>query len=418
MADLFIGLFLGILLSAPVPVFAAFSNYNSVLLGERAAGMGGAFTALTGDPAATPFYNPATTILMPGTNLSAAVSVYNKYAINYGEENQAGGVPQQVNQGFFRSLPTSSGTILNFGSFAAGLSIVKPDYEFFSGQVQGTDTINSTLNYTDESLWVGPTFSARLTDRDRIGLTLYYTSRDLTRTISDRLTTGGGTGATITIEEKDLTANAIVSVLGYQRQLTDTWAVGISYRPPSLPIGSEASFYESTTQTTPYSTTVINQGGVSAVAKIPSRIAIGVAREVKGVNTLSADIQVYEGLSYQDVSLPAGAEQENYNQVWNFAVGYEQIVADWLTLRLGVYSNRSSHPEPTLESGLRQGDHLDMNGFSTNVKLRLPSGTSFTIGGYYTAGDGQATEFTGGKLVLVPKSEQVFTMLVATGFQF
>src|SRR5690606_38172936 len=54
---------------------AAFDNYNSVLLGERAAGMGGAFTAMTEDPAAAPFYNPATISRMEGTSLSTSASL-------------------------------------------------------------------------------------------------------------------------------------------------------------------------------------------------------------------------------------------------------------------------------------------------------------------------------------------------------
>ena len=38
---------------------AAYSNYNSVLIGSQAAGMGGAYTALYQDSSAVAFYNPA-----------------------------------------------------------------------------------------------------------------------------------------------------------------------------------------------------------------------------------------------------------------------------------------------------------------------------------------------------------------------
>ncbi|MBK7891161.1 MAG: hypothetical protein IPJ84_10045 [Bdellovibrionales bacterium] len=38
---------------------AAFGNYNSMLIGENAAGLGGAFTALYKDSSAVTFYNPA-----------------------------------------------------------------------------------------------------------------------------------------------------------------------------------------------------------------------------------------------------------------------------------------------------------------------------------------------------------------------
>lgn len=381
--------------------------------------MGGAFTALSDDTAATPFYNPATTILMDGNSLSATVNVYNKYSTSLGESGDFTQARQTLNQGYFRSLPSASGTVLHFKSFAVGLSILVPDYEFYSGQIKGSADTTSFLSLIDESLWVGGTFSTRLTADDSLGFSVYYTARNLSRTVNDRVVAGSGSSATVTNEIKNLTANSIVSVLGFHHKLSSLWSIGVSYRPPSLPIAGEGTYYKETVVTTPYSSTAINRSNLRAITKIPAKVTLGFAREAKGQNALSFDLQFYEALSYNDLpEVPEGSDRIVHRQVTNFAVGYEQVVRDWLTVRLGAFSNLSSHPDPSLDLGSRQGDHVDMNGFSANFNLITPQKTTFTFGGYYSEGQGQTTQFVGQKLALVPKTEQVFTMLVATGFAF
>lgn len=406
------------LLFAPHAV-AAFANYNSVLIGERAAGMAGAFSALSKDPAATPFYNPATTALLDGSSLSATVNVYNKFDTNIGETNDASTAPLRINRGFFRSLPASSGTIVKFNSFAIGLSILVPDYDSYSGQIESTEHVNSSLNFVDESLWVGGTMAAKLTPRDRIGLTVYYTARNLSRTASDRITTTDNTAATITLEEKNLTSNAIVPILGYHRALSPSWSFGVSYRAPSLPIAGEASYLKSVTTTSPYSTTLVNYGKLRAVTKIPAKLTLGVAREVPNKNTLSIDVQIYEGLNYQDLpEADVGSDYTEHQQITNLAVGYEQYLRDWLTVRFGYFTNLSSYSAPRSDRSQRQGDHIDMNGFSANFNIQTQKQTSFTFGGYYNGGSGTTTQIVNQNLVVLPKSQQVFTMLVATSFNF
>jgi hypothetical protein len=413
-------LFAVALLSLSTAAQAAFSNYNSVLLGEKAAGLGGAFTALTGDSSATPFYNPAATVLMEGNSLSATVNVYNKYETELGvgssNPNEA---PLRVNRGFFRSLPSSSGTVLSYPSFAFGLSILVPDYEFYSGQIRGDATSDSFVSFVDESLWVGGTFSTRLTETDSVGVSLYYTARNLTRSVSDFVVSTSPAGAKITIEEKNLSANSVVSILGYLHRLSPVWSVGVSYRPPSLPISGEGSFYRSVSETTPYNSTVLNRGNLRALTKIPARLAVGLAREVKSENTLSFDVQISESLDYQDFpELPEGADQVDHRQVVNWAVGFEQMIRSWASVRMGYFTNLSSHPTPDPANSIRQGDHVDMHGFSLNFNIRTDQHTLFTFGGYYNGGSGESMQLVGGRLQVVPKKEQVFTMLVATGFDF
>jgi len=67
-----IGSVLGILLTAP-DVQGAFSNYNSILIGDQAAGMGGAYTAMSSDASAVSFYNPAGLAFLKGHSFSGSI---------------------------------------------------------------------------------------------------------------------------------------------------------------------------------------------------------------------------------------------------------------------------------------------------------------------------------------------------------
>ena len=401
------------------PARAAYTNSNTILLGERAAGLGGAFTALAGDPSATPYYNPATSILQEGSSFSGAVSIYNKYETNIGQPGDFVNSPSRINRGFFRAVPASSGTILNYKDFAIGLSILKPDYDFYSGQVQGgTDTV-TILNFVDESLWVGGTFSKKLSDLDSVGVSLYYTARTFQRSTNDRITTGGGTGATLTIEDKNLTTNNLVAIFGYHRQIGAKWAVGISYRAPSLQIAGEGTYYRSTTITSPYSDTVTNQGSIRAVTNIPQRLAIGIAREVPFDHSIAVDVQMYAPLNYRDFpDFAAGSDDLHYHFTTNIAAGYEHYLRHWLSLRGGVFTNLTSTDDVDATSSFRQPDHINMYGWSANVNIRTHEQTSFTFGGYYTGGTGITNQLVGGQTRVTPKSQQIFTMLIGTGFHF
>lgn len=66
-------LFVGLVVA--VPSRARELNAQGVLLGERASGMGGAFTALTGDPVSS-YYNPSGVAALHAKGVSLSASAY------------------------------------------------------------------------------------------------------------------------------------------------------------------------------------------------------------------------------------------------------------------------------------------------------------------------------------------------------
>lgn len=396
--------------------FAAFSNYNSILIGDRGAGMGGAFTSLTDDAGACSFYNPATLSLMQGKNLSAAINVYHKYDVDFDKDINFSSAPFRVNRGAFKSIPASSGAVSSFDTFAFGISIIVPDHDYFAGEIK-TDGVNiDYLNITDESLWVGGTLALNLNPKESIGLTMYYTSRNLVRTLTDQHLTDSE--ATIYTEEKTFHNNSIIYILGYHYKLTERWALGLSYRFPSLEVSGNGSFFKSYVTTMPYTKEIYSKTGIASETKIPDKAALGVSYSVKGSYTLSFDLTYYGREFYKDFELDEAADIIKHKSIFNAAIGYEYYIKQWLRLRTGLYSNLSSHPIIDLNNQTRQGDHIDMWGWSANLAIYTSEAMNITLGGYYTGGRGDSTQRINQVITVLPKSFQIFSMLVGTAYHF
>ena len=222
---------------------AAFSNPNSILIGERAAGMGGAYTALSNDASAAGFYNPATLVRIPGNSVSASATLFNKFDTAYGEGSNILDAGERVNRGFFRTIPSAIGNVYKWKDWAFGFNIIVPDYDFFSGNIANSQNAQSFLTYTDESLWSGLVASYKINETQSLGVTLYYTARSLIRSTQDR-TIVSGSHEILTSEEKSIKHNGILAVFGYLWKITKKLTLGVSVRP--------VSYTHLTLPTTPY----------------------------------------------------------------------------------------------------------------------------------------------------------------------
>ncbi|PIT98740.1 MAG: hypothetical protein COT74_13660 [Bdellovibrionales bacterium CG10_big_fil_rev_8_21_14_0_10_45_34] len=394
---------------------AAYENYHNVLVGSKGVGFGGAQAAVIGDPSSSSFYNPATLSRIRGTSLSTSVSLYNKYDTGYGSANleQA---PLKVNQGFFRSLP-STGTLMNFGNYAFGLSVVIPDYDNFSGEIESSVTSSSStttlLNLADESLWVGGSFAMNFSENSSWGVTAYYTARNFQRTLVDQTVS---TTSQIYSEEKSFTNNSVVYQLGFYSKLSDRWGVGASYRLPSIEVSGRGYYYRSYLDTSSSTTpTVVRQQDVGSEGRIPSRIVLGVNYKVEELLSIAFDVHRYLPEDFADMESAAGQYRVRHVEVTSFHFGTEYSFASWIKGRLGLFTNPSSTPLIG-STNEKMGDHIDMWGWSAQVELLTSEKTSVGFGGYYTGGTGEAVEQINQVLTKKTKSKQVFSMMITTEF--
>jgi hypothetical protein len=398
---------------------AAFSNYNSILVGDLAAGLSGAGSAVVGDVSSASFYNPALLSPLEGSSFSAAVGIYKKYDTVYDKTEDFLAAPLRVNKGYFRSLPAATGNVVQWNDLKLGLSIVAPDFDQFSGDVFSQASKFKNLNMTDESIWVGGSLARAISSMDHVGLTLYYTARNFSSQLDERSQTSPTDISFQTIEKK-IKENSIVGILGYFRQIDEKWSLGSSLRLNLIKVSGKGSLDDNSI--------VVSGGAILTGANqydslksecfIPARFNLGVSYRPNSTYLWAAEVNLHEGYSYNDLRQPQYAMRIRRKAVWNFSSGGEMAIRSWLKFRGGIFTNFSAHPNPDPGLGFDQADRVDMLGFSANVVFISEKRIAYTFGGYYSGGWGRSVQASFGQFETISKRQNIFTMLVGTNFLF
>ncbi len=128
-----------VLVALSIPALSDLYNHKIVLVGDKAAALGGAFSGLADDATAT-YYNPAglTQIKNIKLNVSAQVVQYQKQQIGI-----APGTIIPYNS--FNFSPTITAFSQRMGNWAYGFSIVTPQNDLFTGEQQIQASYRDTL---------------------------------------------------------------------------------------------------------------------------------------------------------------------------------------------------------------------------------------------------------------------------------
>lgn len=380
--------------------------------------MGGAYTAVSGDSSAIGFYNPAALVKIEGNDVSASATLFNKYDTTYGEGANIVDAGERVNRGFFRTIPSAIGNVYRWGNWGVGFNIIVPDYDFFSGNIADGPAAQSFISYTDESLWSGAVASYQLDESHSFGISLYYTARSLIRSTLDRSVISP-THEIIATEEKSIKHNGLVFVLGYLWDINKKWSVGVSARPPAINVSGQGSFYQSITDTNNLPSQTQQYKNIRAKTYIPPRYSLGLKFQPTERLKISADGSFFSGFSYQDMEYAGASDQIQHIDTWNAAVGVEYQF-DWpkFKLRAGAFTNNSSMEKIPELPTRRYGERLDMLGFSGNINFNATEHSSYTIGGFYSGGNGKSVQKIGNQLIRLDKTHHIFSLLISTSYKF
>lgn len=398
--------------------FAAYSNYNLIIPGDKSAGMGGAATALVGDVSSASYFNPATLAELEGQAYSAAVGIYKKYDTVYGKEEDFTKAPLRANLGFFKSLPASSGSMIKYEDLSLCLSIVVPDYDNYKGDLKNTANNVSTLSYLDESLWVGGSVAKIWDNKNSVGVTFYYTARNALTSVQDRSYLGADTK--VFTSEKLITQNALVTILGFYHKYSSDLQFGLSARLPAGPIHGTGSLYESYIDSADSTNNKnLNLSELESIVRIPGKLTAGFSYNYNPELQITGDLSIYEGVRYFDFISDQGNKVEYvHKSILNASLGAEWAWREWFKFRIGGFTNFSAHPNVKADLTEEQPDKVDQLGFSANFIYIKDKKIGYTFGGYYSGGRGKSMQRIDQQYSVVTKTQQVFTMLVGTNFFF
>jgi long-chain fatty acid transport protein len=370
-------------LLAPRLASAQFLNYQSRLIGQRASGMGGAYTALSDDPTAT-FYNPGGLGLLRERELEVGLPILE---IDY--HRLSGSLIEGVNgknqasdaQGL--SVPSSVGVAAAFGPegedgrklFVGAVSLYTPYQRQLSLQeTRNTDTLRALdfVNENEQTVLVGPSLGVRL-GKLSVGVSLFYVQQNFSWFTSR---SGGASvcspacGPLATYAQQALVSGWEGSFnlrLGALLPVSRRWRLGAMLSASSLRLFGTASILGQRQQVSlvngAASNAVIDRQGLATWLKLPWELRLGAAFVPLPHVTLSFDLTFYAPENFSPVShdngdmlfYPGGIYRRF---IANANAGLEFYATNTVSVRAGVFTNLSA-ANPVRVSPAQPGVSLD-----------------------------------------------------------
>ncbi|OFX21640.1 MAG: hypothetical protein A2V77_14255 [Anaeromyxobacter sp. RBG_16_69_14] len=401
------------------------SNFRPYIVGGRAAGMGGAFTALA-DDGSGPYYNPGGLAFAEHSMLSLSASVY---GIVRGFKKDGLGKGHDFNSSNLNVFPVSTSAITKFGVVdkfgsarnAVALSVFVPDAMLINGE----DTLGSEENtyWTSEqeqTVWAGATYGHRF-NRFGIGAAVFVLAETKMSLLDFR--TGTESDFKTLTARSEQTIVGVVAAVGLRYQLGDKLNIGASLYSPEMGMaGSRHEFARGEAD----SVSVVGDRkhpDLRATPSLPWRAQAGIAW-TSGKLTLAADAIVLGSLEiHDDIGLAEQGLDRNVkrNMVVNGSAGFEYVVADRFPVRAGLFTDFAASDEPTPD-GLwdNSSAHRDSYGGTASVGYRTDhTSTDLGLNVSYASGRALAVrDLTLEELVVTETSTTRFYLFLATSYQF
>jgi long-chain fatty acid transport protein len=366
-------------------------HYTNMLIGDRATGMGGAYTGVSDDPSGL-YYNPAGIVYTTGRNLSASVNAY--YNISKDYKNVIGGNGWQRDATSI--LPNFFGIVqpigkLKFGfSYAVPNSIKEDQDQTFWGSFPttlGSPATSYTINFNNEenTYLVGPSIAGELTNSLSAGLTLYMYHKGSQSILNQFIVLQDGRfeWSNQYIEKVERGYKPIIGVMWTP---VEKLSIGLSLA--KIFVYSSSIMSQSITKDanapTPNDFIRLDVGD-STNKKYPYELRIGAGYFPSNSLLVSADAAYYT-----KVTDPVNGDRVS---VMNLAVGTEYFLSKSWAVRGGIYSDLANTPklDPTRAN---QDEKIDLYGLSMSVS-NFSRNTSITLGGSITSGSGKAQILSG-----------------------
>jgi long-chain fatty acid transport protein len=381
-------------------------HYRNVLLGERGAGMGGAYLAISDDPTGI-FYNPAGMVFGYENYMSASASTYTSSRLIY-KNVLAKGDYTYRSESF---APSFIGFSQNIGKHKLALGILIPNYELVDQDdlIRGISTTTDRANELkrrffnqDITYQAGPAYSMALGEKTSLGISLLGFAK-LNTLISTQLVLDNPLpNGKYFIEESYLTETilGLTPKIGFQAMLTQSLAIGLTAKKnytlsgkssqrllknklnatTGIPEPKTGGFQDDfSTETRDFNSRVV----------APYEFGFGTAYFFNRNFLVAADL-IYSTADPDFTGFKV-------TPTLNWSAGAEWYVTDGFALRGGLFSNMAN--TPAINTQLKnQAPHVDLYGASLGLSL-LKTGSSVTLGAQYSYGSGKGQAFGDSLLV-------------------
>ncbi len=343
-----------------------YRNING-FFGERATGMGGAYTAISDDPAGA-FYNPAGLAYAYDNSISLSASNYSITKKNYEDVIGPG-------QGYSRNsqnyIPNFFGIVREVDKARIAFTIVNPVNDTFNRNdlIQAPlyyPDISTLRNYNRESynvIHVGLSYAKPISSKFSWGASLYYTS-DTSSITFTQLTQNRNKSYFSNTYNDNRKTTGLLPIIGIMYTPSEHWSFGISLRRNFVTGGNR----------------LINTFDQGSSARSSDEITF-----VEGTHENLTGIR---GSSFYKGPTPTGRVPETYEL--RTGVAYfptKQLLAAFDVIHTAGYSRSQDNTEITLSPtrtliGLTDSDNLELRRYATT---NIAAGIEYYITDFLSA---------------------------------
>lgn len=346
------------------------SNYQRFMVGERAAGMGGAVVSIA-DGVDACYYNPAGLGKTKSNTLSISANLYgfNNYSVE-----DAWFPSEDFKSTSFISIPTTMGSIFKLGSndAAAAFSVFIPDKTTIH-EISAFTDLNHYTTYSkdDQQLWLGPSLGGNINPQVSLGLSLFGVYRTFSEFESIYW---GGNPASLSLSQdiKAYTFN-LASVWGIQLHPTKEWNLGLTYQTPQFAIveNGQAQYQYILNKTT---TDSFYADNLTVKNDVPMKFTAGIGQDVQDVYAWGLDCTWHLPTSFSSIEGKSNTGTNVEARIRRKAVvdvnlGGEYIVQKKFPVRAGFFTSFSSAPDVSADDNDSLGQ-IDEYGLTCSVGRR------------------------------------------------
>lgn len=378
-------------------------HYINLFIGERAAALGGAYTAIADGPEGA-YYNPAGLAFAPVSSFSLSTNSFQYKNITYYDIWKDQDPSQTINyqRSSLAFVPNFFGTLQKNGNSTFAFSLSTLDSEAYDQRNRlvlpnanwNTDQVlNTSLNLNSTLQEAGFAFGFLLSPRTSVGVGLFSNYLDKKRIQNDvNQLVGTDYFQTVSSYYRHQRVN-VRPVVGAQWAATEKLTLGTSF---SVDVPAYSLI---TNQTTAYASYPAQDGSMVLLQKV-------VTPDTKLTRTLwgdglftTATVKASMGVAYFfSPSLLASVDAYTYVPVkgteddgrvltWNVAAGTEWYASPNFPIRVGLFTNNAN--TPALVKGEKdQGEHVDLYGVSGSWGYSTPE-FDVNVGFSYSMGLGQ-----------------------------
>jgi hypothetical protein len=397
--------------------------YRSIPIGERAIGLGGAYTGIADDPSAT-YYNPAG--LMAGGRFALLGSLSSLVFLKQKVENafEVNGMNRDLESSRTTTLPHFVGTVVKFGKKAFGDHRYAIAYSAFDverqrfgssfSEIDSDSSVDLRISRSYQMQWWGVSFAMQVKKDLSLGISGFLSNQSFSYSEDIGLAFGGTLGENgVRVGGESATSTtrlgygtwAFVFRLGALYRINPQWQIGVMFQPPGAPLGTDGNIFRRLVQDTGTGSTyfLYDEGGFDAQTPIPFELRAGVEYRIDSLTTLSIDFAITGPVrdreifpipsEVQDVDATLGTYFANSTKrrvTPNAAIGVEHLFGK-VVVAGGLATNISAAPSVPATTADYTPDQIST--FAASLAVGLDTkGYRLTLGanGYFGRGDALA----------------------------